>query len=85
MAHIGDYSLVASPSGYLAGLGSQCNKRLQIGVGDGTHYCWRPVDGGLEPDGVRPLRSLEEEDAPVKKVITGQAVNICILRIVSRI
>lgn len=85
MAHRGDYSFVASASGFLAGLGSQCNGRLQVGVGDEMYHCWRPVDRGLEPGAVRPLLSLEEEDALIRKIIADQAVDISILRIVARI
>jgi transposase-like protein len=56
----------------------------QIGVSEGTYQRWRALYRGLEPNAVRRLRSLEKENARLKKIVADQAVDISILKEVAR-
>jgi transposase-like protein len=56
----------------------------QIGISEGTYHRWRALYGGLEPNAVRRLRSLEKENARLKKIVADQAVEMSILKEVPR-
>jgi putative transposase len=49
-------------------------------VSDATFYKWRAKYGGLEVNEARRLRSLEEENGRLKRLVADQAVQIQILK-----
>ena len=49
-------------------------------VSDATFYKWRAKYGGMEVNGARRLRSLEEENGRLKRLVADQAVQIQILK-----
>ena len=56
----------------------------QIGVSEATYHRWRALYAGLEPNAVRRLRTLEKENARLKRIVADQAVDISILKEVAR-
>jgi transposase-like protein len=56
----------------------------QLGVSANTYYRWRKEYGGLEVDQARRLKALEKENARLKKLVAEQALDIEILKEVSR-
>ena len=54
-----------------------CN---QLGVTEQTYYRWRKEYGGLKMDQVKKLRSLEKENARLKKLVADMALDNDILR-----
>jgi len=55
-----------------------------IGVHEQTYYRWRKEFGGMAVDQVKRLRELEEENAQLKKIVADHAVDLSILKEVSR-
>ena len=53
-------------------------------IGESTYYQWRAEYAGVEPDQVKRLKALEEENRRLKKVVAEQALDIDILREVAR-
>jgi putative transposase len=49
-------------------------------ISDATFYKWRAKYGGLEVNEARRLRSLEEENGRLKRLVADQAVQIQILK-----
>jgi putative transposase len=49
-------------------------------VSAATFYKWRAKYGGMEVNGTRRLRSLEEENGRLKRLVADQAVQIQILK-----
>lgn len=49
-------------------------------ISDATFYKWRTKYGGLEVNEARRLRSLEEENGRLKRLVADQAVQIQILK-----
>lgn len=49
-------------------------------ISDATFYKWRAKYGGMDISEARRLRSLEEENSRMKRVIADQAVQIQILK-----
>lgn len=49
-------------------------------VSDATFYKWRAKYGGMEVNEARRLRSLEEENGRLKRLVADQAVQIQILK-----
>ena len=49
-------------------------------VSDATFYKWRAKYGGLEVNEARRLRTLEEENSRLKRLVADQAVQIQILK-----
>jgi transposase-like protein len=55
-----------------------------IGVHEQTYYRWRKEFGGMAVDQVKRLGELEKENAQLKKIVADQAVDLSILKEVSR-
>jgi putative transposase len=57
-------------------------KRLEIS--EATFHRWRNQYGGMNTDAMKRLKQLEKENARLKKIVADQAVDIDILKEVSR-
>lgn len=55
-----------------------------VGVSKDTYYRWRKEFGGLQLDQVKRLKELEKENSRLKRVIADQALDISILKEVSK-
>lgn len=51
-----------------------------IGVAEQTYYRWRQKYGGMAPDLAKQLKSLEKENARLKKLVANQALDMEILK-----
>lgn len=51
-----------------------------IGVTEQTYYRWRQKYGGMAPDLAKQLKSLEKENARLKKLVADQALDNQILK-----
>ena len=62
-----------------AGLGPKelCRKH---GVSDATFYKWRSKFGGMEVPDVKKLKSLEAENAKLKKLLAEQMMDVSTLK-----
>ncbi len=49
------------------------------GISEATFYAWRPKYGGMESD-ARKLKSLEEENARLKKLLAESMLDVSTLR-----
>jgi putative transposase len=56
----------------------------KLGISENTFHRWRARYGNMKPAETRRLRELEKENARLKKIVAEQAVDISILREVSR-
>ena len=56
----------------------------QLGVSEQTYYRWRTKYGGMDPQMARQLRDTEKENTRLKKLVTGQVLDIQILREAAR-
>jgi putative transposase len=56
----------------------------KLGVSENTFHRWRTRYGGMGPSETKRLRELEKENARLKKIVAEQAVDISILREVSK-
>jgi transposase-like protein len=61
---------------------SQVCKKL--GITDQTYYRWRKEYGGLRVDQAKRLKQLEQENSRLKRLVADQAVDISILKEVSK-
>ena len=53
----------------------------ELDVTDATYYRWRQKYGGMSPDMVKQLRSVQKENAQLKKLVADQALDISILKV----
>ncbi len=53
----------------------------EIDVTDATYYRWRQKYGGMSPDMVKQLRTVQKENAQLKKLVADQALDISILKV----
>ena len=60
----------------------QLCKRLQIS--DQTFYRWRLKYGALKEDEAQRLKALEQENARLKRIVAEQALDISMLKDLSR-
>jgi transposase len=60
----------------------QVCKRLQ--VSEQTFYRWRVKFGALKEDEAQRLKALEQENARLKRIVAEQALDISMLRDLSR-
>lgn len=60
--------------------GEACRK---ADVNEQTYYRWKKEYGGLRVDQARRLKTLEAENARLKRVVADQALDISILKEVS--
>jgi transposase-like protein len=56
----------------------------QLGISEATFHRWRNQYGGMKTDAMKRLKELEKENARLKKIVADQAVDISILKEVSR-
>lgn len=49
-------------------------------ISEATYYGWKKKYGGMEVNELRRMRSMEEENARLKRVVADQAVQIQILK-----
>jgi len=55
-----------------------------FGISETTFHRWRAQYGGMKADEAKRLRELEKENARLKKIVAEQALDISILKEVSR-
>jgi transposase-like protein len=60
----------------------QICKKLE--VSEATFHRWRTQYGGMKADEMKRLKGLEKENARLKKIVAEQAVDISILKEVTR-
>ncbi len=56
----------------------------ELGISEATFQRWRNHYGGMKADAMKRLKELESENARLKKIVADQAVDIDILKEVSR-
>jgi transposase-like protein len=56
----------------------------RLGVSEATFHRWRNQYGGMKAGAMKRLREMESENARLKKIVAEQAVDISILKEVSR-
>jgi putative transposase len=56
----------------------------KLGISEATFHRWRNHYGGMKVDATKRLKELESENARLKKIVAEQAVDISILKEVSR-
>jgi putative transposase len=56
----------------------------KLGISEATFHRWRNQYGGMKADATKRLKELESENARLKKIVADQAVDISILKEVSR-
>jgi transposase-like protein len=61
---------------------SEIARKLEIS--EATFHRWRNQYGGMKADSLKRLKELESENARLKKIVAEQAVDISILKEVSR-
>lgn len=52
----------------------------QLGISEQTFYRWKKAYGGLQPDQVRELKQLQEENARLKRLVAELSLDKAILR-----
>ena len=53
-------------------------------ITDQTYYRWRQKYGGMQPEMAKELKSLQKENARLKKLVAEQALDMEILKEASR-
>ncbi len=56
----------------------------ELGISEQTYYRWRKEYGGMEVNQARRLKELEQENGRLKRLVADQALDISILKEVSR-
>jgi putative transposase len=56
----------------------------KLGISEATFHRWRNQYGRMKADATKRLKELEKENARLKKIVAEQAVDISILKEVSR-
>ena len=56
----------------------------QLGISEATFHRWRNRYSGMNANEMKRLRELEKENARLKKIVAEQAMDISILKEVSR-
>jgi putative transposase len=56
----------------------------ELGVSEATYHRWRNRYSGMNPSETKRLKELEKENARLKKIVAEQAVDISILKEVSK-
>ena len=56
----------------------------QLGIGEQTYYRWRTKYGGMAPEMSRQMKSLEKENARLKRLVADQALDMQILKEAAR-
>jgi putative transposase len=55
-----------------------------LGISEQTYYRWRTKYGGMAPEMAKEMKSLEKENARLKKLVADQALDIQILKEAAR-
>ena len=78
-SRLSDEQIIAILKEHAAGLGTAelCRKH---GISDATFYKWRSRYGGMEPSDAKRLRSLEEENVRLKKLLAESLLDVSTLR-----
>jgi putative transposase len=58
-------------------VGDVCRK---LGIAEATFYRWKKRYGGLEPDEVRELKQLREENAKLKRLVADLSLDKAMLQ-----
>lgn len=53
----------------------------EIEISQQTYYRWRQKYGGMSPDMIRQLRTLQKENGQLKRLVADQALDISILKV----
>ncbi len=53
----------------------------EIEISQQTYYRWRQKYGGMSPDMIKQLRAVQKENAQLKRLVAGQALDISILKV----
>ena len=56
----------------------------ELGISEATFHRWKNRYGGMHTDSMKRLKDLESENARLKKIVADQAVDISILKEMSR-
>ncbi len=56
----------------------------KLGISEATFHRWRNHYGGMKADAMKRLKEVEKENVRLKKIVAEQAVDISILKEVSR-
>ena len=56
----------------------------KLGISEASLHRWRNQYGGMKADAMKQLKELEKENARLKQIVANQAVDISILKEVSR-
>ena len=56
----------------------------ELGISEATFHRWRNRYGGMKANEMKRLRELEKENARLKKIVADQALDLQILKEVSR-
>jgi putative transposase len=56
----------------------------KLGISEQTFYRWRQKYGALKEDEAHRLKALEQENARLKKIVADQALDISMLKEISR-
>ena len=56
----------------------------KLGISEATFHRWRNQYGDMKANAMKRLKELESENARLKKIVADQAVDISILKEVSR-
>ena len=74
-----DEQIIAILKEHSAGVGTAelCRRH---GISDATFYNWRSRYGGMEPSDAKRLRSLEEENGRLKKLLAEAVMDVSTLR-----
>ena len=56
----------------------------KLGISEATLHRWRNHYGGMKANAMKRLKELEKENTRLKKIVADQAVDISILKEVSR-
>jgi putative transposase len=56
----------------------------QVGISEQTYYRWRQKYGGMSPELAKQLKTLEKENARLKRLVADQALDIQILKEAAR-
>ena len=52
----------------------------KLGIAEATFYRWKKDDGGLEPDQLRELKQLREENERLKRVVADLSLDKAMLQ-----
>jgi putative transposase len=56
----------------------------RLGISEATSHRWRNQYAGMKADAMKRLKELEKENVRLKKIVADQALDISILKEVSR-